>query len=124
MGYEYLPGSNVIRSYTQEQTGIIVNESYMTVNGKLQVVNLYDKTLSRRYFKDMNNNGIMDGNEVYRETPCYYYGSTEITAGEYAACQISGDYQWITGKQSAEAILAQLSGGDGAKDKMTGELLY
>lgn len=124
MGYEYLPGSNVIRNYTQEQAGIIVNESYMTVNGKLQVVNLYDKTLSRRYFKDMNGNGIMDGNEVYRETPCYYYGSTEITAGEYAAYQISGDYQWITGKQSAEAILTQLSGGDGAKDKMTGELLY
>lgn len=124
LGYEYLPGHNVIRNFNNDQAGAIVYETYMKVNDTHEVVDLYDKTLNLRYFKDTNSNAIMDENEPYSETAYYYYGDTEITAEEYADYQIPGNYEQITGDNSAEAMLLQLGVEIEADITVAGKLLY
>lgn len=112
-GYEYLPSGNVIRNQNSDQAGAIVYESYMTMNDAHEVVALYDETLSFWFFKDTNGNGTIDENEPFSEEPYYYYGNTEISKEEYDTYRISGEYEWITGDQSAEEIISQLNGKNG-----------
>lgn len=111
MGYEYIPGQNVIRNMNLDQAGAIVYESYMMVNDAGEIVSLFDEDISARYFRDINGNGSMDEGE-YCEEPVYYYGDTEISKEEYAAYQIPGDFERITGDLPAEMILEELEGND------------
>ena len=111
MGYEYIPGQNVIRNMNLDQAGAIVYESYMMVNDAGEIVRLFDEDISARYFRDINGNGSIDEGE-YCEEPVYYYGDTEISKEEYAAYQIPGDFERITGDLPAEMILEELEGSD------------
>ena len=109
MGYEYLPGCNVIRNFNNDHAGAIVYESYMTVNDACEIVSLYDDELSIWHIRDSNGNGHIDEDEEYSEEPIYYYGSTEVSAEVYATYQITGDFERISGDTSAEEILVQLN---------------
>lgn len=108
-GYEYLPGQNVIRNFNSDLAGAIVYESYMTINADYEVVSLWDYSLSRWYFLDRNNNYMIDADEPILDEPIYYYGNTPITKEQYAAHQIPGDYQWMSGNKSASEMLALLT---------------
>lgn len=124
LGYEYLPGDNVIRNYNNDQAGAIVYESYMQLNDAREVVDLYDESLSIWYFKDTNSNGLIDENELYSEEPYYYYGEKEITEKEYSSYQIAGDYEQLTGDKSVEATLSQLGVEIEGGNQAVGEILY
>ena len=112
MGYEYLPGQNVIRNYNMESAGAIIYESYLKVNDNYEVVSIFDETLSMRFIIDTNANGIIDEEDEYSDEPFYYYDETEISEEEYASYQIAGDYEAITGSMSADTILNVLQGDD------------
>lgn len=123
LGYEYLPGENVIRNRNNDQAGAIVYDAYRTVNEANEVVDLYYETLNTRFYKDANGNGRIDENE-YIEEPLYYYGEKEITEKEYASYQIPGDYKSLSGDESAEEILFQLGVETGTEDQADGKILY
>lgn len=110
LGYEYLPGNNIIRNYNVEQAGAVIYELYMMVNDAYEVVEYPAERLSIRYFRDIDGNGVLDEYEEYSEEPQYYYGDTEISEEEYIGCQISGDFEQISGDLPAETILGQLEG--------------
>ena len=105
MGYEYLPGQNVIRNYNMESAGAIVYESYMKVDNSYEIVDVYDEDISIRYIKDTNADGIVDGEDEYSDDPIYYYGETEISEEEYKSYQIAGEYEQIEGSMSADTII-------------------
>lgn len=112
MGYEYLPGQNVIRNYNMESAGAIIYESYMKVNDNYEVVSIFDEDISIRYIRDSNANGIIDEEDEYSDEPVYYCNETEISEKEYAAYQIAGDYESIKGSMSADIMLDLLRGDD------------
>lgn len=112
MGYDYLPGQNVIRNYNMDYAGAVVYESYMKVNDNYEIVNIFDEEISIRYIRDTNNNGMIDEEDEYSEEPIYYCNDIEISEKEYVSYQISGDYEYIEGNMSAEAMLSLLLGDD------------
>ncbi len=116
MGYEYLPGQNIIRNYNMESAGAIVYESYMKVDNSYEIVNIYSDDISIRYVKDTNADGIVDGEDEYSDDPIYYYGETEISKEEYISYQIVGEYEQIGGSMSADAMIDILSGDDEATE--------
>lgn len=110
-GYEYLPAQNVIRNYNYDMAGAIVYETYYSVGADHALHETYDDMMSAWYFEDKNGNGIMDEDEPYSEDPLtFYFGETAVTAEVYAARQIPGDYEYITGTATEEEILKQLEG--------------
>lgn len=123
LGYEYLPGENVIRNRNNDQAGAIVYDAYRTVNEANEVVDLYYETLNTRFYKDANGNGRIDENE-YIEEPLYYYGENEITAEEYASYQIPGDYQPITGDKSLGELMSLLDVEFETEQITDGKILY
>lgn len=112
VGYEYLPGENVIHNSNMESAGAIIYESYMKVNDDYAIVNVYDEDISVRYIRDTNADGIVDGEDEYSDTPIYYYGETEISEEEYTSYQIAGEYEMIKGTMSADAMIGILCGDD------------
>lgn len=122
MGYEYLPGQNVIRDMNFDQAGAIVYEFYMTVNDACEIVSLFDEDISVWYFRDINGNGSIDEGE-YCEEPVYYYGDTEISKKEYDAYQVPGDFEQIAGDLSAEMILEKLEGNDMTSRYLSDDIL-
>ena len=112
MGYEYLPGQNIIRNYNMESAGAIVYESYMKVDNSYEIVNIYGEDISIRYIKDTNADGIVDGEDEYSDDPIYYYGETEISEEEYTSYQIAGEYEQIEGSMSADTMIDILCGDD------------
>ena len=105
MGYEYLPGRNVIRNYNMESAGAIIYEVYMMVDDNYEVVNIFSEDLSIRYIRDTNANGIIDEEDEYSDEPVYYCNETEISEEEYVSWQITGDYERIAGDMSADAMI-------------------
>lgn len=112
MGYEYLPGQNVIRNCNMEGAGAIVYESYMKVNDSYEIENVYDEEISIQYIRDTNADGIVDGEDEYSDEPVYYCGETEISEEEYTSYQIIGEYEQIAGTMSADAMIGILRGDD------------
>lgn len=105
MGYEYLPGRNVIRNYNMESAGAIIYEVYMMVDDNYEVVNIFSEDLSIRHIRDTNANGIIDEEDEYSDEPVYYCNETEISEEEYVSWQITGDYERIAGDMSADAMI-------------------
>ena len=60
-------------------------------------------------FKDSNNNYMIDEWEAIGTDLYYYYGDEEITLEEYDSYLIQGDYEVICGRETASAMIAQLS---------------
>ncbi len=116
MGYEYLPGQNVIRNYNMESAGAIIYESYMKVNNNYEIVSIFDEDLSIWYIRDTNANGIVDEEDEYSDEPIYYCNEIEISEEEYVSYRIAGDYEPIMGSMSAGTILDLLQGGDGVME--------
>lgn len=108
MGYEYLPGRNVIRNYNMDYAGAVTYESYLMVDANYEVVSIFDEELSIRYIRDTNANGMIDEEDEYSDEPVYYCNETEITEEEYASWQIAGDYQQIAGDIPADTMIELL----------------
>lgn len=107
-GYEYLPGQNTIRNFNSDMAGAIVYETYWTIDGDYGAIPVWPESLCMWYFQDLNGNDFIDEDEPFLDEPVCYYGDKEISAAEYAAYQIPGDYQWMAGGVSAEEMLDQL----------------
>lgn len=107
IGYEYLPGNNIIRNYNMDYAGAVIYELYFTVNDSHEVIELLDEELSIWYFRDINEDGEIDEDE-YCDDPIFYYGDTEVSEEEYDSYQVKGDFETIRGELSSEEILAQL----------------
>lgn len=108
LGYEYLPGENLIRSFDNDYAGAVVYESYYGINFAHELSALPNDQLSIRHFRDTNGNGRPDDDEPYLEEPLYYVGDSEVSKDVYASYQVTGDFEWLGGDNSAEEILAQL----------------
>lgn len=109
-GYEYIPKKNVIRNENADLAGAILYTSYDRVNEDHEIESYYEKTLSSWAFRDINHNYAIDDNEPITEDRYYYYGDQEITAEEYEAYFMLGEYHWLQGSKDASEILAELEG--------------
>ena len=92
LGYDYLPGKNVLRSYSKHSNGAI---SYIYF-GKMKnhkIVSRYPKSLKMLMFDDKNKNGILDSNELPGKNYYYYYGNKEISKKEFDSYEIAGKYK-------------------------------
>ena len=108
-GYEYIPYQNVIRNYNSDFAGAIVYETYTKLDNNHKMVDYYDDYLSMRFFKDLNGDSMPSDDEFTENGEAYYfYGDTEITEEEYSSYVISGDYEYIEGKMSADEIIGTL----------------
>ena len=107
-GYEYLPRRNVIRNYNADLAGAIMYVWYGKLGASHEIESYYNEPLSTWMFLDKDGDGLMGQDEPYSDHLYYYYGDREITEAEYDAYQISGDYQYLEGNQTAACLLAQL----------------
>ncbi len=107
--FSYLPKQNVIHSVTISEAGAVFYENYMKINGAW-LESMYDADFSICYYKDINGDGWIDENE-YSDEPYYYYGVAEITEEDYESFRIPGEYEFISGEETAETILSQLGQG-------------
>lgn len=108
MGYEYLPGENVIRNYNSDYAGDIQYESYAALGSAGELSPLPNDQLSIRYFRDSNGNGYPDDDEPFLEEPLYYVGDSEVSKDVYTSHQITGEFEWLGGDKSAEEMMALL----------------
>lgn len=112
-GYEYLPGQNAMRYYYTEQAGAFRYEEYLTVwstpdgDSTHMLSFCYEDNLYIKFFNDENHNGQLDEGEDY-DGEHFFYGREEITAKEYDAYQIHGDYVYIRGSKTAEEMIDEL----------------
>ena len=109
-GYEYIPGGNVVRNYNSDLAGAIVYEAYYRMDENLELQEYYSEVLSIWMFKDSNGNYMVDEGEYDESNPemYYYFGEQEITMEEYNGYVIQGDYEFISGSESASAIISRL----------------
>ena len=102
-GYEYIPGSNRMRSYSTEYAGAILYTYYMTVNEQNELDTVTVKTYN---FDDVNGNGIFDEDEMESmgKYSISYIGEREISREEAAALN-QGEYEIIQGRMSRAELL-------------------
>lgn len=111
LGYEYLPGENVILNYNNDYAGTIQYESYFALGSAGEPSPLPGDQLSIRHFRDANGNGYPDEDEPFQEEPIYYVGDSEVSKDVYASHQITGEFEWLGGDKSTEEMLALLGVG-------------
>ena len=108
MGYEYLPGENVILNYNSDYAGDIQYESYFALGPAGELSPLPNDQLSIWYFRDANGNGYPDDDEPFLEEPLYYVGDSEVSKDVYASHQITGEFEWLSGDKSADEMMVLL----------------
>ncbi len=108
-GYEYVPRGNVIRNYNSDHAGLIRYTSFYKLDN-LKLVNALEQSLYETHYEDKNGNNEVDEDEIdYIEEAKYFYGDNEITAEEFEAKLISGEYEELVGTKSYEDIIARLN---------------
>lgn len=105
VGYSYLPGQEIVRDTFLGMAGAVRYEFYYGINSAHELTELSTDVLSIWYFRDLNENGMMDEGE---DEPVYYVGDTEVTEDVYESYQIQGEYEWMYGEKSAKEILSIL----------------
>lgn len=109
MGYEYSPGMNSLRNYNTDYAGAIVYTTYMTVDDSL-CMDVFAQ-IKTYYFKDINGNGMPDGNEL--ESADNYSRNYDVIAGreitdeEFASYDM-GEYEPIIVNMSSEELRSEL----------------
>lgn len=105
-GYEYAPGKNSLRNYNADQAGAIMNTYYMCIDEQHEIeIPVWIETYN---FVDSNGNGRLDEEETYGEGAGAVYINGERASEEeieavYAAYD-KGDYQYIIGEMTSEAV--------------------
>ena len=109
-GYDFIPGKKLIRNYNTDYAGIIMYETYISVelNGEKVVNN--QKVLKQTFFDDVNNNGVPDdGENLGEDYVRYYLNDKEITAEKYAEEVVQGAFENLNGKdgiyRNSEALV-------------------
>ncbi len=111
VGYEFIPRKNIIRSYSNEMTGLKRYYMFNTLdNTDFQLKSKYDELLFEGHFDDKNNNGEIDEGEdaKFLEEPVYYYGNKVITKEEFDSYLIEGDYEELAGTKSYADMIKAL----------------
>jgi len=105
VGYEYAPGKNSMRNYNADLAGAIMKTYYMKINEQNEIET--PVRIESVNFDDSNGNGMPDEDETYEEgVEIYVNGeraSEEELTAVYAAYDM-GDYQYIEGEMTAEAV--------------------
>ena len=106
-GYEYAPGKNSIRNYNSDYAGAILYTTYLSVTGSHTLETTVQ--IETYNFDDANGNGVPDENEQdsFGSYSVSYIDGREITEGEFNSYG-EGEYEFIGGKMSLEALLAEL----------------
>lgn len=104
LGYEYLPGKNVIRNYNNDYAGIVQYETYYTISEN-EISLLSNNQLSIHHFVDVNRNGYPDENEEYTDESFYFVDDNEVSEDIYASYQIKGDFEWLNGDKSVNEMM-------------------
>lgn len=106
VGYEYLPGENLMRNFDQDHAGAVRYTSYFKVGDEKEIEDLYYlKSVVYDEKGDVNANVSVDEN-IRMEY--FYNGEREITEEEYDAYRIDGDFRYIEGNQDGYKIVAEL----------------
>ncbi len=116
-GYEYAPGKNSMRNYNADHAGAIMKTYYMKINEQNEIETpVWIESVN---FDDSNGNGMLDEEETYEEGVKIYVNDEEASEEELAAVYAAydmGDYQYIEGEMTAEAVRdalrAAASGGE------------
>jgi len=104
-GYEYAPGKNSMRNYNADHAGAIMKTYYMRINEQNEIETpVWIESVN---FDDSNGNGMPDADETYEEGVKVYVNDEESSEEELAAVYAAydmGDYQYIEGEMTAEAV--------------------
>lgn len=104
-GYEYAPGKNSMRNYNADLAGAIMKTYYMKINGQSEIETpVWIESVN---FDDRNGNGMLDEDETYEEGVKIYVNDEKSSGEELAAVYAAydmGDYQYIEGEMTAEAV--------------------
>ena len=107
VGYEYLPGENLMRNFDQDQAGAVRYTSYFKVGDEKETEDLY-------YLKSVvyDEEGNISAKGETGSVEYFYNGEREITEEEYDAYWIDGDFEYIEGNQQGYKIVAALCQGN------------
>ena len=112
-GYEYIPYGNLIRNYDTDYAGLVLYESYYTLNSQYEMVDKY--WLKQSYEDEEGYVLTEESDEDYDASNWhYYYEDREITGEEYNAYQIGGEYEYmhtytsLSASEFIEALYAPL----------------
>lgn len=98
-GYDFIPGKKIIRNYNTDYAGLIMNETYFSIELDGEEVVNNPKYLKQTFFDDVNNNGVPDDGEATGEAYVrYYLDEKEITEEKYAEAVVEGIYENLDGK--------------------------
>ncbi len=104
-GYEYAPGKNSMRNYNADHAGAIMKTYYMKINEQNEIETpVWIESVN---FDDSNGNSMLDEGETYEEGVKIYVNDEEASEEELAAVYAAydmGDYQYIEGEMTAEAV--------------------
>lgn len=107
VGYEYLPGENLMRNFNQDQAGAERYTSYFKVGDEKKTEDLY-------YLKSVvyDEEGNVSAKGEAGSVEYFYNGERQITEEEYDAYWIDGDFQYVEGNQQGYKIVAELCKGN------------
>ena len=108
MGYDYIPGENIISNINNDLAGAIRYYSYYRLESDGTMKDALDTELVVWAFQDGNHNYMIDDGEYSKDHYFYYVGDKEVTEEEFKKHLIQGDFQPLCGELSADEILEEL----------------
>lgn len=106
-GYEYVPKKNSLRNYNTDYAGALLYTTYMGIGSRHTMDSVAH--IQTYNFDDVNKNGILDENEIdsVGKYSVSYIDGREVTEEECTSYDV-GDYVFMEGKMSFEALQAKL----------------
>ncbi|MBQ7766142.1 MAG: hypothetical protein IJ397_04805 [Lachnospiraceae bacterium] len=105
IGYQYLPGENVLYNHDSDYAGAVRYSSFFKIGSNKEIENMY-------YLKTViyDEDGNVSANGESGRSEYFYNGEREISEEAFLKYKIDGDYDYIEGNYYGHKIITELCG--------------